>query len=153
MEVRVAKSYRSQYLDPRWQKKRLQALEFYGFSCILCGEDEKTLHVHHKQYVPNKDVWDYSICQLDVLCAECHLQSHDELEFLNEVIGLIPTLKVHRYELACLIAGYCGINIDEKLDSPLNKLTYQIGQLAEQQKVISRKFYYEQIKEADKNED
>ncbi len=149
----MAKSYRSQYLDPRWQKKRLQALEFYGFSCILCGEDEKTLHVHHKQYVPNKDVWDYSNLQLEVLCSDCHKSTHDEEDLLNEIIGLVPTCKVSRNDLAFLIAGFCDLDIEDKLYDANSKLIYRQGQLAEQQNAISRKFYYEQSKEADKNED
>lgn len=64
--------YKKKFLDPRWQKKRLQILERDKFSCCKCGDTENTLHVHHKYYIWNQEPWDAKDESLETLCAECH---------------------------------------------------------------------------------
>ena len=103
----MAKSYRSQYLDPRWQKKRLEALNEAGFSCSICKKTDQTLHVHHNQYIANRDVWDYETTQLTVLCEPCHSELHSKSDLLNEVISRV-SLKDRRVA-AFLVAGYFEI--------------------------------------------
>jgi len=66
------KNYKEQYLDPRWQKKRLEILERDNWACEYCSSQDKTLHVHHKAYITGKDVWDYPNNLLVTLCEECH---------------------------------------------------------------------------------
>lgn len=65
-------TYAEKLKHPKWQKKRLQVLNKYGFMCNMCWDDETELHVHHKSYLPNTDPWDYPITNFQVLCKNCH---------------------------------------------------------------------------------
>lgn len=56
--------------DPRWQKKRLKIMERDGFKCQGCGNEEKTLHVHHLKY--NGMPWEAPDNHLITLCENCH---------------------------------------------------------------------------------
>jgi hypothetical protein len=58
--------------DPRWQKKRLEIFERDGWACRYCGNSKQTLVVHHKDYLPNLEPWDYLDDWLITLCEECH---------------------------------------------------------------------------------
>src|SRR5690606_11540357 len=59
---------------PRWQRKRLEVFQRDGFKCVVCGNDKKTLHVHHKKY--NGDPWDVSSDFLVTICEICHAKEH-----------------------------------------------------------------------------
>lgn len=71
-------TYANKLKDPRWQKKRLQILERDEWSCVICGDKESTLHVHHLFYTRNKEPWDIDDRSLVTLCDECHQREHDE---------------------------------------------------------------------------
>lgn len=77
------------YLDPRWQKKRLEILERDNFTCIICGSTEKTLHVHHKKYIRNRKVWDYDNDYLVSLCDNCHNIEHNYTDIVKDLKELI----------------------------------------------------------------
>jgi hypothetical protein len=79
-------TYSEKLKDPRWQKKRLEILSRDGFACQRCYDDESTLHVHHRRYIPGRDPWDYPPEMLVTLCAKCH---DDETEMLEESIGIL----------------------------------------------------------------
>ena len=71
----VTKSKYSAYLASKdWRKKRQQALDHYGNSCVLCDSD--AVDVHHRTYdrIYNEDVGD-----LIVLCRDCHAMHHKKL--------------------------------------------------------------------------
>lgn len=72
--------FSEQYKDPRWQKKRLEIMQRDRFSCNICGEDEKTLNVHHKYYLKNTMPWEYNDQSLVTLCESCHAQEHEQKE-------------------------------------------------------------------------
>jgi hypothetical protein len=70
---RVTKlTYTEQLKHPKWQKRRLQILEKTDFKCSLCGDGERTLHVHHKLYRSGAMPWEYEDNDLAVLCETCH---------------------------------------------------------------------------------
>ena len=69
-------NYYEKLKDPRWQKKRLEVLEFADWSCELCGDSESELHVHHKQYIKGREPWEYDVQQLVSLCKSCHAERH-----------------------------------------------------------------------------
>lgn len=74
----MAKSdYRQQYLDPRWQKKRLEVLGRDEWRCQWCQDDNQTLHVHHLYYTPGKVVWDYPLDAFLTLCETCHAEEYE----------------------------------------------------------------------------
>jgi hypothetical protein len=68
---------KSDYLDPRWQKFRLQRLELAKWRCDVCCDKESTLHVHHRFYISGRKPWEYLPETTDVLCDECHKIQHD----------------------------------------------------------------------------
>lgn len=65
-------SYAEKLKDPRWQKKRLEVLQRDQWACRLCDATDKTLHVHHRIYLPYRDPWEYDEAFLETLCADCH---------------------------------------------------------------------------------
>jgi len=52
-------------------------LERDDFTCIACGDDSKTLHVHHMRYFDEKDPWEYDMADMVTLCEDCHKREHD----------------------------------------------------------------------------
>ena len=63
---------KEQYLDPRWQKKRLEVLDRDEWCCQGCYDNESTLHVHHRYYIKKTAIWDYPLEAFLTLCEECH---------------------------------------------------------------------------------
>lgn len=89
----MAKSmtYAEQLRHPNWQRVRLEVLESRDFSCECCGSKDKTLHVHHKQYIKGRMAWDYEIGNFEALCEDCHKETHDAKERLESVIACFPS--------------------------------------------------------------
>jgi len=65
-------AYSEKLKDPRWQKKRLQALELAKWKCEFCEDEKKTLHVHHGAYLKGLEPWGYPLSSLHCLCEDCH---------------------------------------------------------------------------------
>ena len=65
-------TYSEKLKDPRWQKKRLQILERDKWTCRACGEDGKTLNVHHIFYLPRTEPWETPDGFLITFCEDCH---------------------------------------------------------------------------------
>jgi hypothetical protein len=82
-------TYSEKLKDPRWQKKRLEILNRDEWNCRFCGEEEKTLHVHHISYFG--DPWEAPDKMLITLCKECH-QKEDK-SFITQGERLIKILK------------------------------------------------------------
>jgi hypothetical protein len=68
----MAKTYSEKLKDPKWQRKRLEILDRDNFTCQICEDTEKTLHVHHKYYKKGAEPWEYENESLVSLCWECH---------------------------------------------------------------------------------
>jgi 5-methylcytosine-specific restriction endonuclease McrA len=98
----IQTTYQKKLLDPRWQKKRLEILERDDFMCQVCGDTKKTLIVHHKNYYPNNDPWDYVDTNFITLCNKCHETEHD---YKNDFNGYIHDflLMGHDYKSLCAI--------------------------------------------------
>jgi hypothetical protein len=64
--------FMDQYKDPRWQKKRLEILQRDDFTCVMCGDKEHMLHIHHEEYIQGNKPWEYENDKLTTLCEECH---------------------------------------------------------------------------------
>ena len=80
-------TYAELLLDPRWQRKRLEALNAYNWRCDRCGSPESTLHVHHKMYRKGAKPWEYDVSELVVLCDPCHKTIHDLKSELDSLIA------------------------------------------------------------------
>ncbi len=68
-------TYLEQLRDPRWQRKRLEALSAAAWRCSRCQNTRRTLHVHHREYRP-VPAWEYELADLEVLCEPCHRHEH-----------------------------------------------------------------------------
>jgi tetratricopeptide (TPR) repeat protein len=64
--------YHEKLSHPKWQKKRLEILQYANWRCQLCGNSEDELHVHHSHYEKNRDPWDYPNSSLIAVCKICH---------------------------------------------------------------------------------
>jgi len=106
--------------DPRWQKRRLQILEKDNFTCQVCGDSTKTLHVHHMCYHRGMYPWDYSDEILITLCEECHKR---EEELKKEPINDQAQHLLHNW-------------INEILTETLVALWYSKNRLATIKKII-----------------
>ena len=73
-----------EYKHPQWQKKRLETLERFRYSCAVCGATESTLHIHHKRYATGKKVWECENRDLIALCEGCHKDVEDLVKFARE---------------------------------------------------------------------
>jgi 5-methylcytosine-specific restriction endonuclease McrA len=80
-------NYKEQYSNPLWQKKRLFVLEGHNWSCCICDEKKKTLHVHHKKYIDGRNIWDYEYDDLTVLCDDCHKKIHEAISNITTKIN------------------------------------------------------------------
>lgn len=74
--------------DPRWQKKRLEILEYAGWRCQICGAQNITLHVHHSRYIKNKKPWQYPNGSLIAVCKPHHEMLHPEKKKKEETNGV-----------------------------------------------------------------
>lgn len=70
-------TYAEMLKDPRWQKRKTEILTRDRFTCQLCGDTEKSLHVHHKYYLNNHLPWEYGDSALITLCEDCHSWVHE----------------------------------------------------------------------------
>jgi len=68
----IKQEYYKLLKDPRWQKKRLEVMERDEFTCQLCGQTERTLHIHHLKYFKNRNPWEIDNKFLLTLCELCH---------------------------------------------------------------------------------
>lgn len=74
--------YSEKLRDPRWQRKRLEIMQRDNFTCLACGDTEKTQNVHHKKY--HGSPWEAPSESLETLCEPCHeKRTKLNAEFLN----------------------------------------------------------------------
>jgi len=76
-------TYSEQLKHPKWQRKRLEILEAADWKCIRCSSAEKTLHVHHRQYIAGRLPWEYAADDLLALCEDCHAGEHGKESIPN----------------------------------------------------------------------
>ena len=89
------KSYQKKLKDPKWEKRRIEILEYAQWRCQLCGNKKEELHVHHSYYEKGKTPWDYPNSALIALCHTCHAEkthkpsfmTYNEVRFLFGFIG------------------------------------------------------------------
>jgi len=103
--------YTELFKDPRWQKKRLEILSRDEFTCVICGDKENTLHVHHRRYINGRKPWEYDNNLLVTLCHSCH---EIETEMRTECEeSLLEQLKEKFFsdDLRQLAAGINGLSL------------------------------------------
>lgn len=93
-------NYSEKLKSPKWQKKRLQILERDDFTCIICGDIESELHVHHRWYEKDTDPWDYPDVVYQTLCKSCHerVKKESREKLKKEVEEIINKLSTNEIE-------------------------------------------------------
>lgn len=138
-EMQMTKlTYAEQLKHPKWQRKRLEALESANFQCTSCGDKEKMLHVHHKRYVKGRSAWEYDLPELSVLCEDCHAASHE----IKDALAAFLTRNFHDIPMEEFAYGLLGgflspfqlINEDEMIHAwkqaqPSFELGYMLAAL------------------------
>lgn len=136
------KTYWQKLQDPRWQKLRLKAMEATDFSCEICGDDEATLNVHHKEYFKGHEPWDYNIGQLSVLCEDCHEAQHDSADALKIICSYLPLDGfMNRTECAFLLAGITNINYESFISVAGLNDTKHFNFIYDMGKIIREKYH------------
>ncbi|WP_020473368.1 HNH endonuclease [Zavarzinella formosa] len=97
----MAKSYFELLRDPRWQRKRLEAMQAADFKCERCAKKDKTLNVHHRHYRKGAAPWEYRPNELACLCEDCHSSVTTQLEHLKVLTGKL----LEQFSLD-LVTGY-----------------------------------------------
>lgn len=122
-------SYYEQLKHPKWQKMRLEVLEAAGWKCSSCACTDKTLHVHHKQYIKGRAAWDYDMSNFEALCETCHADAHNSKEIINEILAALPSEMW--MSAASLLAGWAHGYIGSDLMSKVyDAQAEEAGELA-----------------------
>jgi hypothetical protein len=66
--------YAQKLQDPRWQRKRLEVMQAAGWACVICGDKDEELNVHHPAYSAYHEPWEY--LNLQCICRTCHTIYH-----------------------------------------------------------------------------
>ena len=98
------KSYYEKLKDPRWQRKRLEILKRDNFQCQSCHTDKVTLHIHHIQYLPVKNPWDYPDNYLATLCKDCHSEEEVYSTALKDRIVELFNLGIDNSDTSILLS-------------------------------------------------
>lgn len=102
-------TYREQLKDPRWQRMQSEVRTRDNFKCLLCGADDKFLHVHHLYYKPASKVWEYDKESLVTLCEDCHKDVHSSLPKIIS-LAIFQVIK----------QGKCVFDIQKELSANTN---------------------------------
>lgn len=111
----MTSEYSQKLKDPRWQKKRLEIFERDEWKCQICHDSESTLVVHHRDYLPNTDPWDYPDHLLVTLCEDCHEAERTQRPELEHV--LLQVLRTQFFTRDIFRLGH-GFHRMKLLDSP-----------------------------------
>lgn len=86
-------NYKKKLTDPQWQKRRLEIFQRDKFQCCFCHSKTKELHVHHKQYLPGREPWEYDSKDLLTLCYQCHESDHITNGSITRFLNFIQIAK------------------------------------------------------------
>jgi len=88
MTNKAKPTYAEQLQSPKWQKKRLEIFNRDKWTCRLCGDKAKTLHVHHLLYCHGLRPWEYDNDFLITLCHDCHIIVMPQVDISLAVFAL-----------------------------------------------------------------
>lgn len=107
LQEKQMSNYFEKLRDPRWQRKRLEAMELHGFECEICYDQESTLNVHHKAYIKGREPWEYEVDQLSVLCQSCHAAQHSFVDEIKIISSFLPIDgPCNKFEITDLVLDY-----------------------------------------------
>ncbi len=115
----VQVKYTDKLKDPRWQKLRLQVYDRDNFKCHCCRATRKELQIHHVEYIPGIEPWEYPIDMLLTLCVDCHVKERGR-DMLER--HLATTFKMRGFLMSDLLALSCRIDTNPKFATSLLKI-------------------------------
>lgn len=74
-------NYKEKLKDARWLIRKKEILIRDKYTCKLCGshgKDGAELHVHHLDYIRDREPWEYNDLHLVTLCDKCHNAVHTQ---------------------------------------------------------------------------
>lgn len=145
----MSKKYIEKLKDPRWQKKRLEVLNRDEWCCQHCYDNESTLCVHHKKYLPGKEPWDYPLEYFITLCESCHEEETETRQSIEK--NLIDELKL-KFPSSCdvldLVSGFYELKLVHSAEVVASMIKWFLSNENLQRELIDR--YFESL--AQKNE-
>jgi hypothetical protein len=118
-------TYKQKLLDKRWLSKRAEILKRDHFVCQHPGcQRTDGLQVHHKDYFPNVDPWDYTD---DLLITLCALHHGKELYRKKVEDQLFTAFKVHGFLLSDLLHFATKLHYDPVFTDSLIKILRKDG--------------------------
>lgn len=85
-------NYQEERKSPEWMLWRRAIIIKYKGRCRDCHSPDN-LEVHHKVYINDRAVWEYSDIDLAVLCTKCHCKIHSFSRVHN-----VNRISEHEYE-------------------------------------------------------
>jgi 5-methylcytosine-specific restriction endonuclease McrA len=79
--------YSRKLTNPLWQRKRLDVFNRDNFSCTRCGNSKNELQVHHLDYIPGIEPWEYPLDMLTTLCIDCHAEENARQRHENYLLN------------------------------------------------------------------
>lgn len=140
-------AYWEKLKHPKWQKRRLELLERHGFACDRCESEEKTLHVHHGEYVKGREPWEYPDASMHVLCEDCHAEVEETMALTRNILGQLDAPDLDRvcgYAMGMLVnsSGNLVVNVKTLTGEMLMGLAHHFGRnypdILEQAKALGR---------------
>lgn len=126
-------NYSAMLRDPRWQKKRLEIMERDKFACVVCFAKDKTLNVHHGEYIKDCKPWEYSSDTLHTLCEHCHA----EVEYcLKLVRGCIARMEPRAF--VCLYEKNAGLLFTRHLVDSFSELNWEHIEIEASSKFVDK---------------
>ena len=120
-------TYSSRLRDPRWQRRRLEIFDLYGWKCSNCQTKTEQLHAHHMIYRKGKSQWEYEDTEIVCLCDGCHEDFTNMKASIDEVfVKFVEHFPSFKYAMQRLL-GY----MDGTLEKPrMSENSYNAGYLA-----------------------
>lgn len=88
------------------------------FACGRCGNEEATLHIHHRIYRKKKQPWEYADDELECLCEDCHMGAENDRETVAEAMA-IPSIE-------CFLVSVAAEMIN---DGPLSGVLHKMKRI------------------------
>ena len=105
-------TYAEKLRNPKWQKKRLKIMERDGWQCVICGDKERNLQVHHLVYSRHTEPWGYADGVYQTLCEKCHEERQELVDKLVDALRIslkdVPTRRLTR-----VAQNFCNIAMRE----------------------------------------
>ncbi len=112
-------TYAEQLKDVRWQQKKSAILTRDNFLCQYCKEPNKTVHVHHVDYISGTMAWEYPNDMLVTLCEDCHTAESARPKCEKY---LCNTLRMKGFFISDLFALSSKIDTDDHFTKQLIKV-------------------------------